>query len=134
MSKGTGIWVAVLVVGAGFSQVGVARNTDGTVNPSATLEQSVDAAGNIVGDGIDSVAESAGRGAGSALSSSNVAKAATLGAGAYYGSKYAPKIKTRVSSCWSRKSCDATPATPPEAANGFDPQVINAGQLAVNGG
>jgi len=99
--------VAVLAIGG--MNGGVVTNPDGSVNGKETLNRSAELGMGQVGDTLDSTAEAAGRGAASGVGSSKVLAAGALGAAAYGAAKYGPKIKSRYSSCWQRKSCDGSP-------------------------
>jgi hypothetical protein len=114
MSKSKGVLIGLAVLlGAGAMNGGVVRNPDGTINPGETLSRSTDIGGAQAGKALDRGAESVGRGAGSALSSSNVAKAGAVGAAAYGAAKLGKTAKDRYSICWKRKSCDGTPIVEP---------------------
>lgn len=112
-----GVIVGVVLV-AGAASGGVVTNPDGSINGQATLERSADLGGEKVGRAIDRGAEAVGRGAASGVGSSKILAAGVLGAAAYGAAKHGPKIKSRYSSCWQRKSCDGSPIEQPQQPAG----------------
>lgn len=112
-----GVIVGVVLV-AGAASGGVVTNPDGSINGQATLERSADLGGEKVGRTIDRSAEAVGRGAASGVGSSKILAAGALGAAAYGAAKHGPKIKSRYSSCWQRKSCDGSPIEQPQQPAG----------------
>ena len=93
--------VGVVLV-AGAASGGVVTNPDGSINGQATLERSADLGGEKVGRTIDRGAEAVGRrrfGVGSSKILPLVRWARRR-----ITAKHGPKIKSRYSSCWQRKS------------------------------
>lgn len=116
----TGAVIVAGVLALGAAGGGIRTNPDGSINPGDTLSSSANIGGDRVGQAVDRSFEGIGRGAGSALGSSDVLKAGALGAGAYG----AWKAKSRYSVCWTRKSCDGTPT----------PEPTTVGQLPMSEG
>lgn len=114
-----GVLVGVVLV-AGAASGGVVTNPDGSINGQATIQKSAELGGQQLGASIDRTGEAVGRGAGSAVGSSGLLKAGAIGAAAYGAAKYGPKVKTRYSSCWQRKSCDGSPIEQPEKPAGME--------------
>ena len=108
--------VIVAVLAVGGMNGGIVTNEDGSIDGRETLNRSAELGAGQVGDTLDSAAEAAGRGAASGVGSSKVLAAGALGAAAYGAAKYGPKVKSRYSSCWQRKSCDGSPIEPQKPA------------------
>ena len=81
---------AVLLFGYAASG-GPVRREDGTIDASATLQESAEAGGDMAGRGLDDVGNSIGHGLGSAVSSSDLAKVGVAGGAAAAAVKWLPK-------------------------------------------
>lgn len=113
--KTVAVIVAAVLLFGFASSGGPVRNPDGSVDAGATLEQSAKAGGEVAGQGIDDFGNTLGRGVGSTVASSDLAKVAAAGGAAAGVVKYGPKFKRPTIKLRPIDEPSLTPTTKPKA-------------------
>ena len=122
---GSVIWVVVAVVVVGIvASGGPARNPDGSVNPSRTLEQGADEGGKIAGRAVDDAGNALGGGLGRVISESDLAKIGAAGAGAAAVAKYGPKFKPKPATTPPAAPTPTATTQPPKRRTGWCKDIL----------